>query len=659
MNFIYNIEDATYNLPEAEQGKIATDIKEQYNSLYDARDKQRAEVLEIRKEIFQKEAYIEDENGVKHFTIPELYELYMTFVAHLYAQVAKTPDAMFDCQGDDDKSQASASIQKTMVINALEKTRISRELIKMAGAIADSGEAVLFIGWEKEVKRLRRKKTFVEKFKDEITNVFSSIFGGKEQAQLEINNLLSSPKDIIEYDKLEYEGSKVTCCDNLEFVFDPFKSDDFEKADMIYRKFKTYDDILEEQNFTLSNEAKEELSKIQEDKNKTNDSSEINKDGDNSKTPSGQIELLEFWGNVKITKNNKKVTLKNYLVVVAQGKYVIRFEPNPYIHKPFVYGNILEDPNTRRGVSPLRVARSLNIIASEVLSKELFAFDLVSNPPFLSPKGLLDKDEKVLPGKIIEYKTDGLSPNSRPERMDFSGALRGWDFITFFKGLIENTTGIFKNMVGNVSTSNRTATEIQATVSGSSTRQSMTIDIIYDTIILPMIRKVADNEANFKFEDEKIYQMNPTSNKHEQIIVNQEIRNGNYKYLYNDRKASVERLLKFKDTLAVISQFMQDPLVRERIDGIELFKMALEQQGFENISRIILDDQEEMDTKIKKIEKEMAINNYVENKANTVNQGFNGMQSMARPQELPPNVDNGFNQQSPEPGIPEGLQAGL
>ena len=68
--------------------------------------------------------------------------------------------------------------------------------------------------------------------------------------------------------------------------------------------------------------------------------------------------------------------IRNYLIVVANNQHIIRFEPNPYLHKPFVYGNIIEDPDTHRGVSPLRVAKSLNDISSEILSKQVYCLDL-------------------------------------------------------------------------------------------------------------------------------------------------------------------------------------------------------------------------------------------------------------------------------------------
>lgn len=633
MDLIYEIEDQTYTLAAEKQQKVADNVVSKYNNLYDARRTQIDEANSIRNEIYLKKSYTENkETEYKDFIIPELYELAQSFEAHLYENIYKIPESMFDCQGEDEKSQAMAATQKAMLVNAFEKMKFQKELSTVSECLTHSGEAVMYISWEKRVKRVRRKKTVIEKLKEAITNGFTALLNDPNEAAVNYENLKNSKKNYVEYDKLVYEGAMVECLDNLEFVFDPFKSKDLENADMIYRKHLSYDDILSNKNYKLSPEAKDTLSKIDEDNaTKDRESDQIKSDGDKEKGKDGLIEILEFWGNVKVDKK----TLRNYLIVVANKKHIIRFEPNPYVHKPFVYFNIIEDNETKRGISPLRVAQSLNKISSEILSKQVYAYDLSVNAPWLSTEKMFDKDILVKPGKNIRYKSDPLNPGAKPERLDFSKAFIGWDFIQYFKGIIENATGIFKNMVGQVEGNRKTATETQAIVAGQSARQNKIADKVFSYGIVPTIEKVADTIANEKFGDEELYQYDRSDSNGKNIKITDETRNGNYRYIYSDRKAAGERAIRFKEVLATIKEFMQDPRIGKRIDIVELFKMALEYLGFDNTGRIIYDDQEQVESEITEIDKNKAVQDYAQATA----LGYTGSNDpngqMAIPQGVP------------------------
>lgn len=637
MNFIYEVEDQTYKLSEDKAKEVANDIVKRYSSLYDARKTQIDETNMLRDEIYQRKSYAVDKNNnYKNFRLPELTELAQSLKAHLYENVYKTPESMFDCQGEDEESQSNASTQKAMLVNAFSKMNFSQEMEKMTDSLVDSGEAVLYIGWEKKVKRVRRKKTVIEKLKDKIIASFTTLFNNPMAANVEFDKLKEAKSNFVEYDRLVYEGAVVKCLDNLEFVFDPFKSDELENADMMYRTHKSYDEIINNKNYTLSPKAKEDLKKIDDDYER--EEYQIKKDGDKDKDKDGLIELIEYWGNIKI--NDKMV--RNYLIVVANKQYIIRFEPNPYLHKPFVYGNIIEDPDTRRGISPLRVAKSLNDISSEILSKQVYCLDLQINPVWLSPKKMLDKDVKIEAGKVIEYEADELAKTPlRPEKLDFSKAFTGFEFISYFKSLIERATGIYKNMAGAEETRMKTATETQAIVSGQSARQNQLTDKVYSRIIIPTIEKTADTIANEDFGTKSIYQFDKTKNVGQNIEITDETRNGNYRYIYSDSKANAERTIKYKENLQIIKSFLEDPQISKAVDKVELFRMTLEQMDFDNTGRIIYDDREEIESEIKEIDKQKVVQTYA-------TQSLNGGAVVGGDQGLAPN--NG------EMGMPTGIQ---
>ena len=277
--------------------------------------------------------------------------------------------------------------------------------------------------------------------------------------------------------------------------------------------------------------------------------------------------------------------MKNWFITVAGRKHIIRFESNPFVINPFIHANIIENPATGRGISPIRVALVLNDISSEILNKQLDALALTMNPPYLAPKGCFRGQQNISPGKIIEYDA-ALMPTT-PTPLNFDKAMVGWDFLNYFKTTIESATGIFKNMSGNIQEQARTATELNYSASGQESRLNMLLEEINRKIIIPAVEKTADIIANFKLGKETI-----AVNEHGQtsfMEIDDSIRNANYIYRYGDRKAIFERKSRFKELFEVVQAFAQVDVIAQNIDWLECFKFALEQYGIENVNNFLLD----------------------------------------------------------------------
>ena len=295
-----------------------------------------------------------------------------------------------------------------------------------------------------------------------------------------------------------------------------------------------------------------------------------------------KLEVLEFYGDIQKPDGT---ILKNYLVTVVARTKVVRFEPNPFVINPFIYASIIEDPETKRGVSPLKVAMILSSISSEILNKQLDALSLTINPPYLAPKGCFKGEQVVTPGKIIEYDS-ALMPQ-QPLPLDFTQAVRGWDFIRFFKAQIESATGIFKNMSGQLEQDvEKTATEFTYSVSSQAIRLNMLIDSISRKIIIPMIQAVAEITSNFKFGNETVVYSENGAVKF--IDINDNVRcSYDFLYRYGDRKASIDRKSKFSQLFNLISSFAKIPDFTSKINWDKCFKYALEQFGVENTQAFI------------------------------------------------------------------------
>lgn len=489
--------------------------------------------------------------------LPDIYELAQTLKSHIVQNLYSHPDGMFDVEGTDISTQKYANRQKAMLVNTFEGMKIENVMEQIIDSVVETGEATLFVGWETKVKKVRRRLTAKE----------------QEFANFEENFIVE--------DKVIYDNAKVKFINYEDFVFDN-STNDWDSCAKIYRTYLTIEELVTNLANNLLTQEKTELLKgvVAKRSRKDLKSSEYN----------NKLEILEYWGDIELPNGE---ILKNKLLVVAGRSVVIRFEDNPFITNPFIHANIIECPTTGRGISPLRVALILNNISSTILNKQLDALALMMNPPYLAPKGCFRGEQVIKPGKIIEY--DSSLMTTPPMAISFDKAMQGWEFLNYFKSTLESATGIFKNMSGNIQTSERTATEINYSVNGQEARLNMILEAINRKIIVPMVEKTAEIISNFKLGNEVILIKEKGS---EQFIeIDDKIRNSNYVYRYGDRKASFERKSKLKELFNVIQSFAKIDVVAKQINWLECFKFVIEQYGVENANNFLTSDiQEEQES---------------------------------------------------------------
>lgn len=548
MRFEKTNEDLTTTLNQDEELLLVQKIPKKYDDLDDDRREQLDDIKILRDTIYNNQ--IPAINGWdSNIELPDIYELAQTLKSHISDNLYSHPDAMFDVSGADPQAQAMANTQKAMLVNTFDQMKLEDELEKVVDGIVETGESTLFVGWETKIKSIRRAQSVEEQL------------------------IAPTPDGFVVESKLVYDNPKVKYIKSEDFVFDTQRRDNWEGCPKIYRTYCDIEELKDNQaNNLLTEEKIETLKGVVANK--------FRKETDKS-IEDGRLEILEYWGDIELSDGE---ILKNWLIVVAGRREIIRFEANPFILNPFINASIIESPKTGRGISPLRVALILNNISSTILNKQIDALALMMNPPYLAPKGSFKGEQIVKPGKIIEYDAS-LMPTA-PTALSFDKAMQGWDFLTYFKSTIESATGIFNNMSGNLQSEQRTATELNYSVSGQATRLNMMLDAVNRKIIIPMVEKTAELISYFKMGREMI-----SINNHGQIMfmeVDDGIRNGNYVYRYGDRKATLERKSQMAELFSVVQSFAQVPAVANQINWLECFKYALEQYGIENANNFLL-----------------------------------------------------------------------
>ena len=545
----FETEDLTVKANNIDENYLVNKITKKFDRYENDRMGQLRDLSSVRNAIYSTTAPINGAWSAK-VDLPNIYELAQTLKAHITQNIYSHPESMFDVAGTTEKSQAFANKQKAMLVKTFEEMDFESVLEKIVDGIVEAGEATLFIGWETKLKRIRRAQTFEEKLLNPEHNGF-----------------------VIE-EKVVYDNAKIKYIHPEDFVFDRNDTENWDRCSKIYRSYRTIDEIYSDKsNNCLNTEKMEDLKGVVAKHARRNENSENNK-----------LEILEFLGDIELSNGT---LLKNWFITVAGRRHIIRFESNPFVINPFIHANIIENPSTGRGISPIRVALVLNEISSEILNKQLDALSLMMNPPYLAPKGCFRGQQDVKPGKIIEYDA-ALMPNT-PTPLNFDKAMVGWDFLNYFKNTIESATGVFKNMSGNIQAQARTATELNYSASGQESRLNMILEGINRKIIIPVVEKTADIIANFKLGKEVI-SVNDDG-KTVFIEIDDNIRCANYIYRYGDRKATFERKSRFKELFEVVQAFAQVDVIAQNINWIECFKFALEQYGIENVNNFLKENE--------------------------------------------------------------------
>lgn len=548
MKFEKTNEDLTTTLNSEEEVLLIKKIPQRYDELEDDRQEQLEDIKVLRNTIYNNQ--IPQINGWdSNIELPDIYELAQTLKSHISDNLYSHPDAMFDVSGSNPQAQTFANRQKAMLVNTFEQMKLEDELEKVVDGIVESGESTLFVGWETKIKSIRRAQSIEEQ-------------------------LIAPTEDgFVVESKVIYDNPKVKHIKPEDFVFDKNIKDNWDNCSKIYRTYSDIEELSANQaNNLLTKEKIETLKGVVDNKFK--------KETDKA-VEDRRVEVLEYWGDIELSDGE---ILKNWLIVVAGRKEIIRFEANPFIVNPFIHANVIESPKTGRGISPLRVALILNNISSTILNKQIDALALMMNPPYLAPKGCFKGEQVVKPGKIIEYDS-ALMPTA-PTALSFDKAMQGWEFLTYFKSTIESATGIFNNMSGNLQSEQRTATELNYSVSGQATRLNMLLDAVNRKVIIPMVEKTAELIANFKIGREMI-SINDRG-RTLFIEIDDSIRNGNYVYRYGDRKATMERKSRMTELFTVIKSFAEVPAVAQQVNWLECFKYALEQYGIENANNFLI-----------------------------------------------------------------------
>lgn len=577
MEYIVEKEQKPKTLSEEDKAGIAKKIVDDFKLYDDGRASQLEKSKRLINEIYFKNMAKQRDDS-KTNKEKSWKSTMKTCKVFMYSQILKAfiwkniyanTNSMFDVSGESTESDNNSNKQKTMLVDCLEKMEYSKTCDKIIDNSLIYGELISFVTWRKESEEYRRPIDIIAALKEPAT------FPKLAKA------IANGDKFFVD-ERVKFDNPYIYDVDPENFVFDTTQERNWETCPKIYRTWRTPHDIINNKFFEVSKEVADSLKNMIKDESDISDISDQQKDSLKDEHVNGTtVEVLEHWGDLTLKDGT---LLRNWYAVVVGGKHLVCFEKNPYVINPFTFGTYLQDPATKRGISPLYSIIDIADVQEDKIRRTLNLQALVENPPVYAAKGFFGEepdDIELYPGKVVEYDPqlyDGIPV--KPWEVNPSAFSED---LKYFDDIMCEISGIFPNMAGATENDRTTATEITTKVEGQLTRLKMLLDVINQYLILSDVKKLAQLKANFTFGDETIF--TDKDNKPEDVVITDEVRQAEYRYTYSDRSATSERF-NYADMVAqAVQMFAKNGLP---ININEFFTWYMEQKGIENPERFLM-----------------------------------------------------------------------
>lgn len=534
-------------LSKDDRDELARKISKWWESFHDKRESQIDTARELEKEIFLNQASRNKEakwkGNIKENKIATTWD---SMKSSMWKEIWSNEEQMFDVVGTDKQFEEVADKQKQALVHSLKRMEAGTQFDKASDNWAIYGDFVFKTDWKSRKKKVKRFDPYQGFIEQELPI--------EENANIEAINPMFFNFDVTKYKYGDKES--------------------WDSCPKIYKRFASIEEIKANPIYKLTKE--QELELDIDDNTKTTDK----KSDDNLATMKKYGELYEvlfLHGDIKFNG----ILYKNVVAEVLAGKFLIFFDENPVYINPFVWDCTQLDPETGRGVSPLKCILDMSQFKEELINKSYDIATLNANPPVWANDTLLkekykDKENLYEPGKVIEYENSYQGGFPQPVKFDGSGIA---DIIGVLANDISDASAVNANIMGNIEQGKRTATEMQLANNGSNSRVAMKLDKIYQ-INLKVIENVAELLAMFKNEPETL--LIKDKGQRVAVEINNAIRRGSYYYVYEDRNALIDRRAKIQEAFTMLNAAGNNPVLMERIDWVEALKTGLESLGFDN-----------------------------------------------------------------------------
>lgn len=552
----YYFKDNTKKLLSRDKREeICIDICEKFKSWYGDLTKSREETIKILRDIFP--GYNDNSNRIKK--IPSTYEQFKTYTSAIYRATYQSYEGMIDIEGQDLRSNNISSIYKSSLIYDYNNINLKNTLDSILFDWATKGEYCAYVDWKEEVQQIPV---------EEEVPVVNPLNG-------EINyEMVKTTRDVT-----TFRGVDVKRVDPHNLYYDKTQRHNWQSCGKIYRDFIPIQNILANTSYKLTSSEKKELEDMISNEDTISDLSE-QKISSDTRVLGKSVEVLEYYGDYYIPNSGEIV--KNAEIVVIAGKFIAKLEASVRPKCPILFDTYLSRPDTDRGQSPMKPAVILNDVENMCIDLTLRSWQLDVDPVFLAPKGAFSTYQRLVPGKPIEYESDILG-GQRPEKIDFSRGMRGFDFESFFKNKMEGATGMTQYLLGSQDGSVRTASESSFIHAGATMRVAYEAYLFQNRVILPIVKLHALYKKIYDTENRTVKLLNGTYAE-----VTKEVREGNYTFIIGSSQNTVEREAEIRKLFDLLQApaFQSLAQIMDIQTATEFLKWVLNMMNFRGTNQI-------------------------------------------------------------------------
>ncbi len=492
---------------------------------------------------------------------PVLYEAVEAIQANLLNAMFPSDERFFSVVGETETDHSNAQVIEAFLRKKLEGLGFSEKYAMFLKQAILTGNTVAAVSW-KQKRQKRRVSVPVE--------LFGVTVGVESQVQ----------------DELVFNGPDFEVLDIFDFLIDPDESD-FEKAKVIRRVERSLHDVMS--NPVYSNTA--DLSVNTTDTDDSNKEARRDSFGIEegilkaSNNRKNQVTLLESWGDFRIGDR----LYQNYVCVVANGNRVIRFEPNPYDHglKPFIFTTLIPVPNEVYGISAIEKSLGLQHAINTLTNQKLDVINISINNPFtyLINDDVFDPDTVVTrPGALIPVKShDTLKPIQYLNNFTVA-----FNEIADLKSEIQEATGALKFFTGNDTPIgfNRTATEVNALVSGGTQKFNNFISHLENTSLEPLMSIVFENAKQFMNEKETLRLAMEDGSLSFVEILPELLQRTRCTFQIEGSQATIHRTQELESMVNFLRLVKEMPELSERINLMSIVRKIYRRLGFKDEDQV-------------------------------------------------------------------------
>lgn len=492
---------------------------------------------------------------------PVLYEAVEAIHAFLMNTLMPADEQFFAVIGKTEADQEKAHIITEFLKTKLQQCGFYEKYALFLKQALVIGNSVAAVPWKRKTRKSRQR-------------VPIQLFGvtvGREKMDVET---------------VVYDGPDFEVLDMFDFIIDP-NEPDFEKAKVIRKVERSLVELKRSQ--VYHNLEGLETTTEPEDSRKLSKRQAFGIMGSHLEQSGGRkkmITLYEAWGDFYVDDH----VFENYVCVVANGNRVIRFEPNPYDSgmKPFVFTTLIPVPNEVYGIGAIEKSLGIQHAINTLTNQKLDVINISINNPFtyLINDDVFDPDTVVTrPGALIPVKShETLKPVQYLNNFTVA-----FNEIADLKDEINQATGAFKFLSGEgMAQPNRTATEISALINGGQQKFSSFTKHLENTSLEPTLTLVFEHARQFFRQPETLLLQRNDCNEAFIRILPDLVHSVQCRFKIIGSEASLLKAQELTALLEFAQLLQQDPLLREQVNAVEIYKKIYRRLGFRDEAQLFL-----------------------------------------------------------------------